>query len=360
MNPFVRHDLPLNPAQREIFGQVGEDLFQQLKSLKISDLSISDYNKNYLSDYQKRLHYGIETGLYILAHALHKSGKQTKEISLIDHGGGTGLLSMLAVKCGFGTVIYNDIFEPSCKDSQEIAKALGSPAGHYVHGDIEDLKAYLIQHQLKADIMISRNVFEHIYDAPAFLKACAKLPSNQLVLMFATTSNPHNPAVNRYTRKLHRQAEWKGFQSRWGKASDVIRPFREVRKEIILSTGIKLKEQEINALVETTRGLLKAQIETAVKNYSQTQKLPRPYDDGTNTCDPFSGNWTERLTPVPLIQKWFTEAGFEFEQLNGFYDTHYQAGWKNLIGKSLNSFIQPRGKTGLFFCPFITLSGKRI
>ena len=46
--------------------------------------------------------------------------------------------------------------------------------------------------------------------------------------------------------------------------------------------------------------------------------------------------------------------------LNGFYDTHYQKGWKNLITTSLNTVIQPRGNPGLFFCPFIGLAGTKI
>ena len=358
MNQFVRADLPLSQAQSQIFEQAGAALYHQLTRLNTAELPISDYNKNYLSDYQKRMYYGIETGLYILAYALFKSAKSPQDITLIDHGGGTGLLSMLAVKCGFGTVIYNDIFEPSCKDSSAIAEKIGLKAHHYVHGEMDHLHQFLHNNNLAADVMISRNVFEHIYDVPAFLKSCSMLPSRQLALVFATTSNPHNPAVNYYTKKLHYQAEWKGFTSRWGKASDVIRPLREVRKEIILSVDNSLNEKELNQLISGSRGLLKNQIEAAVKNYKLNGKLPLPYDEGSNTCDPYSGNWTERLSPVPEIEKWFHQAGFDFEQYNGFYDTHYHSGWKNVITRSLNAFIRPKGDAGRFFCPFITLTGK--
>jgi 2-polyprenyl-3-methyl-5-hydroxy-6-metoxy-1,4-benzoquinol methylase len=359
MNVFVKNDLPLHPDQRGVFEAAGNALFTGLKNLKIQDLPISEYNKNYLSDYQKRLHYGIETGLYILAHALHKSKKPITETTVIDHGGGTGLLSLLAKKCGFGQVIYNDIFEPSCFDAAEIAKALSLPAAHYVHGDIVQLTQFLMQKNIKADILLSRNVFEHIYNGPSFLQSCADIPSNELVLFFATTSNPHNPAVNWYTKRLHRQAEWKGFSSRWGKASDTIRPLREIRRDIILSLGVSFSEKELEQLVSSTRGLLKLEIEQKVIQYKNTGSLPTPYDQGSNTCNPYTGNWTERLTEVEIIEQWFQEAGFDFSLWNGFYDTHYAKSWKNLISKSLNSVIPPQGKMGLFFCPFIGLAGRK-
>jgi 2-polyprenyl-3-methyl-5-hydroxy-6-metoxy-1,4-benzoquinol methylase len=359
MNSFVRHDLPLNANQREIFEAAGAELFAGLKKLDIQSLPISDYNKNYLKDYQKRLYYGIETGLFILAHALFKSSKSMAEITIIDHGGGTGLLSMLARKCGFATVIYNDIYEPSCKDAAVIAASMKASANHYVHGDIQQLSTFLKNQQITAHLIISRNVFEHIYDASSFLKTCALLPGDDLVLFFATTSNPHNPAVKLYTQKLQHQAEWKGFSSRWGKASDNIRALREVRKEIILSTGLSFSNKETEQLISLTRGLLKEEIVAGVQQYKTKGILPSPYDAASNTCDPYTGNWTERLTSVSTIEKWFQSAGFEYETINGFYDTHYQKGWKNLICRSLNSFIQPKGAAGLFFCPFIGLSGKK-
>jgi 2-polyprenyl-3-methyl-5-hydroxy-6-metoxy-1,4-benzoquinol methylase len=359
MNSFVRHDLPLNAKQREVFEAAGAALFAGLKNLEIQSLPITDYNKNYLKDYQKRLFYGIETGLFILAHALFKTSKSMEEITIIDHGGGTGLLSMLAQKCGFASVIYNDIYEPSCKDAAIIAASLKAAATHYVHGDIQQLSKFLKDQQITANVIISRNVFEHIYDAASFLKTCAQLPGDDLVLFFATTSNPHNPAVKLYTQKLQRQAEWKGFSSRWGKASDNIRALREVRKEIILATGLSFSDKETEQLITLTRGLLKDEIVAGVQQYKTKGILPAPYDGAFNTCDPFTGNWTERLTSVATIEKWFQSAGFDYETINGFYDTHYQKAWKNLISRSLNSFIQPKGTTGLFFCPFIGLSGKK-
>lgn len=351
--------MPLDSNRRGIFEKAGASLYNDLKKLDIQALDISDYNKNYLTDYQKRLYYGIETGLFILAHGLNKCNKAPENIALVDHGGGTGILSMLAEKCGFSKVIYNDIYEPSCHDAAVIAGALKSSATHYVHGDIQQLSNFLKGAEIAIDLMISRNVFEHIYDAPLFLKTCAELPGEDLVLFFATTSNPHNPAVKLYTRKLQRQAEWKGFSSRWGKASDNIRALREVRKEIILSTGSSLSQKELELLISHTRGLLKDQIVQGVQQYKTSGKLPRPYDAEGNTCDPFSGNWTERLTRVEVIEKWFLDAGFNYETINGFYDTHYRQSWKNLVSNSLNAFIQPRSKSGLFFCPFIGLSGKK-
>jgi len=360
MNSFTRKDLPLTAAQRIIFEQAGNHVFHALQSLNIQQLAISDYNKNYLSDYQKRLYYGIETGLYVLAHALHKSKKEIHELSLVDHGGGTGLISILAVKCGFGCVIYNDIFEPSCKDAQQIAIALNLAAKHYVHGDITVLSSFLKSHKINLNVLLSRNVFEHIYDGREFLKSLTQLPSTNLVLFFATTSNPHNPAVNWYTKRLHKKAEWKGFSSRWGKASDQILPLRGVRKKIISEFDSNLNAAELEQLVLASRGLLVQNIQKLITEYRETGKINLQHDLGTNTCDPYTGNWTERLTPTDTIAEWFSQAGFKFELLNGFYDTHYQKGWKNLITTSLNTVIQPRGNPGLFFCPFIGLAGTKI
>jgi 2-polyprenyl-3-methyl-5-hydroxy-6-metoxy-1,4-benzoquinol methylase len=338
--------------------QAAAYVFDKLKKLKPELLPISDYQKNYIGNYLQRLHYGMETGIFILSHVFDGLGKKPEDCILLDHGAGSGILSLLAKAAGVGKVVYEDIFEISCHDAAIIGKELQLQADYYLHGDEKAIIAYFTSNT-GPDVIISRNVIEHVYSPESLIRQLSGIHQKRLHLFFATTANPHNPAVNFYTRRLQRKAELLGFRSRWDKGSDVKKPILQLRTELITSMAPDLDKAIIEKLAAHTRGLTKPAIELAVDEYRSHVKLPPPLSDPSNTCDPISGNWVERLTTVREYKDIFEENGFRFSCLPGFYDTHYASAAANFLAIGLNPIIRMMGSKGIKLSPFIGLKGTR-
>ena len=112
---------------------------------------------------------------YHLGLALSSLKKPYKECVIIDHGGGSGLLGLLAKELGVNKVIYNDIDAVFTNDAQTIANELGLESDHYVPGNFSDLFNFININSIICDAIISYNVIEHIYDIKGSLKNCILL-----------------------------------------------------------------------------------------------------------------------------------------------------------------------------------------
>jgi hypothetical protein len=96
----------------------------------------------------------------------------------------------------------------------------------------------------------------------------------------------------------------------------------------------------------------------AGKRFIETGLLPKPPFHPTNTCDPISGSWTERLLTIKEYNLIYEKAGFLLRVHNGFYN-QWQQGTKGNILKMANKTIALLGKQGKIISPFITLVGTR-
>jgi len=74
---------------------------------------------------------------------------------LVDYGGGSGLLSFLALEAGIGTVIYNDIYDVSCEDARKLGQALHLPLSRIVCGDVDELVSYLRKEKINVNAIVS-------------------------------------------------------------------------------------------------------------------------------------------------------------------------------------------------------------
>jgi 2-polyprenyl-3-methyl-5-hydroxy-6-metoxy-1,4-benzoquinol methylase len=359
MGLFASFKVPVSQAIEARFVRAAISLENKLNGIDVESLAISDYSKQYLKDYQRKLKYSLQACSLILMHALQKSGKAIEEITIVDYGAGTGVLAMLAKEVGFAKVIYNDIYDISCKDAETIAVKALANADDYVCGDIQALQNYFKINNQYCDIIVSRNVIEHIYNLEDYFNELSKIRSKQLTLFFATTANIKNPLTVWYTQRIQRKVELKGMTSKWTKERDSLKPHLQTRKEIITAQFSNLNEVQIDKLAKATRGLIKADIINFINDYLKTNTLKSSLVSGTNTCDPHTGNWVEHLIEIEQYNDLFIKNGFTFNVVNGFYNTNYSIKWLNLITPFVNILIKKFGKNGVYLAPFIGLAGKK-
>jgi len=147
--------------------------------------------------------------------------------------------------------------------------------------------------------------------------------------------------------KLQRQAEYQGTKAEWGlKERDSKIPFFRVRKEMILSLIPQLDEPMLNWLAENTRGLDQKDIRSEINYYLQHGILRYKPAHPTNTCDPYTGNWTERLIDLRELKSHLKTLNFELEITSGLYSFGKNKKL-NLIKSVLNQIIKLNNRLGL-------------
>lgn len=328
-----------------------------LRNIDFNGLAISEYSKKYWNDNLRKLKYVMRCNSFLLANACFKSGKQLSEITLIDNGGGTGSISILAKAAGIGNVLYNDIYDVSCDDAKVVASSISLAANDYICGDSDSLVTYFKSRKINCDCIVSRNVIEHIYNLENYFRDIAEYSERNLVVCLATTANIKNPLVNLYTRNIQKTAELKGTKGKWQKERDSNSSFIEIRKKIIKENFEKIEDEKIVLYAQATRGMMVQDIIEFVKNHELTRGVPSLPIDPTNTCDPITGNRTENLLPSSTYKKLLEKNGFEFELKAGFYNVNYAQKVLNLITPCINLVIKKLPFTSIFLAPFILIVG---
>jgi 2-polyprenyl-3-methyl-5-hydroxy-6-metoxy-1,4-benzoquinol methylase len=282
--------------------------FIDLVLLRLNDsLPISSYSKTYLQTICKNLAYYVAIYHNMLESVEAETGKKIKELKFIDYGGGTGLLSCYLVWQGAAFVTYVDIFEPSVKDAKCIATYLNTPANEYITGNVEQINQ-------KADVLLSMDVIEHIYDLSSFFENVKSLNAD-IIQIHITGANTYNPLVKRKLEAVHLANELINKTPPIGaKPSDNYRAYFDLRAEWISKFyGDKLDAFEIKALAERTRGLVFEDISGVVNNYMLTKVMPALPSHKTNTCNPYTGNWSERLLTKADLENYTQLLGWDLK-----------------------------------------------
>jgi hypothetical protein len=338
-------------------------LSERLTALHLDGLAVSDSAKMYLRSQLLNLRSVLRTFAYILSSALARNQRSYAQLVLVDHGGGVGLLSLLAKELGIGTVVYNDIWEPWCEDARAIAEAArGAPADSYVKGDMDALLGFLQARRLSCDAFCSLDVIEHIYDIDGFCRQLARLPARSLSVAMATAANPANWLIRKQLSKVHRRAEFGGRkQDHWGCREDyLVTPYLQERATIIKAHAADLSEPQIWELAASTRGLVAKDIVAVVDDFRRSGRISRQPDHPTNTVNPHTGNWAERLHDLPRLRQTLSECGFSVAILPGYYaNSPSNRLVKRWAGAVLNPIITLLGKRGLCVAPFYTVLATR-
>jgi len=163
-------------------------------------------------------------------------------------------------------------------------------------------------------------------------------------MVFTTASTPYNPFL---VKRLHRIME----RCEYEKGG-----YLNKRIDYIKENFPELSSHDIKKWAFSTRGLIYEDMEKVIKEKKQPLLL-----DAYNTCDPETGNWTERILPINDYHNILSAHHYSLSVLKGFYNTDRPDSVKSMICKAINTVIRITGKAGLLIAPFIILScsGKR-
>ena len=329
-------------------------LRRKLVALDIAKLNISSYSKEYLE--ASRLNGAAQLNVFAdIVHRTVPGDMAFRDATIVDYGGGNGLIALLAREAGVGGVLYNDIFEGSCRDAKEIAVQLGLEADHYVPGDLDDLIRYLKEHAITVHGLCSYDVIEHVYEIVPFLRQLPQVSDGPLRIVMASAANGRNPRIRRRLMDVQRRVELDDGVGLEGR--DSLRAYRSMRADIINQHAPDLPPADAAALAAATRGLVENGIRTAVDRFRQTGTYPPAPEHPTNTCDPLTGNWAEHLMNPFALAKVLAGAGMRASVEPGRYG--FYQGVRGAIAAPLNLLIGALGKRGLALAPHYVLIGER-
>lgn len=335
-------------------------LYNKLSSLNLNLLDISDYNKRYLGENLKNIRSRLQKYSYILSWSVAHTNVPLKRFVCVDYGGGPGILSLLAKEVGIGTVIYNDIYDVSCRDARLVGQTINNEASHYVHGGIDELVDFIKGNSIQCHAISSYDVIEHIYDIESFMTKLCYLSEPPFNIVMASGANPYNPVIRKMLMRKQKKIEYGDRKKKWGhKERDSLRAYFSVRKEIISQHAPSLSDSEVDRLARVTRGLIESKIRECVEEYLRSGEIRREPDHPTNTCDPYTGNWAERLIDVSPLKEILSNGGFRVDIMSGYGGSSNNI-IKSLIGSFVNPLVCISRDKGLVFAPFYTIYARKL
>ena len=325
---------------------------RKLDNLRVDEVSPETYCRRYLQHLLQHKKYYLAIYTDVLDKAIGHSGKRPEELTLVDFGAGNGLLGIFASYCGCKRVFINDINVSFVDASRKLASLLNVPIAGFIHGDIDAVASNCKNEQV--NIIVGTDVIEHIYDLSSFFKTLSQI-NPSIVSVFTTASNPDNHIKLQSIKKLQQKDELIG-----GNPDDFTlagesphAAFLETRKKIIRMQLPRESEEKVQLLATNSRGLHEKGIMLMIKNYTANGVIPKPLNHPTNTCDPISGSWTERILSIQEYRQIYSSNGFDMSVYNGFYDA-YKTGSKSIVNKTLNLLVKAFGRS---LAPFIIFAG---
>ncbi len=334
-------------------------LHTKLHGVDLSSSAISPYIQRYIKRQARNFQSVFDRYGKILQMALENNAHLLDRIVLVDYGGGSGLLSLLAKEVGVGTVVYNDIYDVSCNDLKILSALLRITIDEIVCGDIEVLIDFVRREAITIDTIVSNDVIEHIYDVEKHFKTLSSISDGDFTVVYSTNAILSNPVYVYLVRKSQIAVETKNREKKWGdKERDTQKAYLEVRKSIISAYAPHLCNKDVAFLSRRTRGLIKTDIERCVDQYLLEGRIDYAPDHPTNTCDPYTGNWCEHLMDLGWLKAIVESAGFSATIYSGQYAVSGPP-LKKIAKLLLNCIIRVLGIRGLFAAPYFILRAER-
>lgn len=286
--------------------------------------------KNYLQKVIEQQDYYLKIYSWVLENALQKSTKPIHQISFLDFGCGNGLFAIFAKLCGFKNVYGCDFNSDFVDAAKLLANAMNIIVDDWFICSEETLFAKC--NTLNLDIIAGTDVIEHIYSLNAFFSNIHSL-NKQMVTAFTTASVFENYFKRRSLYQLMYQDEYIGSNALEATSKDEFAgmPYLEIRKKIITNTFPQLEQSAVLSLATATRGLRKEDIIVYVNQYLIDGIIKPTQQNKHNTCDPITGNFTERMMQLKEYKQLYSQFNFELEVASGFYAAD---------GKGVKAFLQ--------------------
>lgn len=330
-------------------------LEKEIIDLDFESLALHSSVKSYYRFDLTKIRYVTQCNAFILHHILNGLDKPIQEITIVDHGAGLGFFSFLVKKLG-ARCISHDLSEEYLDGIKTIGTKLNLAPDEYVLGGTEALATFVLQNNIHIDGIGSRNVIEHIPDYREFFKTLNSFLKSPCNVVITTSANMHHPMVKKIHEKIHAQYELVG--SGMDMDDPTINEAQcgiKIRSALIQTHFPILSSDEVKRLAILNRGFTEALIVQRIENYIKTGILPTPHSDPTNTCDPYTGTWVERLVSIQDYKNAAVQHQFEFKHLSGFYSTSYSAWYKNMMGLFLNLLLIIPGPWRIHISPFLAM-----
>ena len=338
------------------FQQYIQPFSEQLERVRIDQLHLEEYPANYLHQLLEHKMYYLHLYTAVLNKAIDEAGCSKEEMIIIDYGCGNGLLGLFAKFCQCKAVYLNDHNASFLNAAKKLANALAIQVDGLIEGDIETVETYFSNKTVPTAI-VGTDVIEHIYDLETFFPYIGRI-NRKMVTVFTTASVTDNYFKSKQLIKLQYTDEHVGSNALHAGANDSFAglAFKKIRELLIKNYAPGLRQEQVLHLSKTTRGLDKQDILKAVDEFKLSGQLPKPPIHVTNTCDPITGSWTERLLTINEYNQLYKQAGFTLKVYNGFYN-EWQGGVKAMVVSLANRVINLLHAKGRFVTPFILLVG---
>lgn len=251
-----------------------------------------------------------------LRHFCEIAGFHGKHI--LEVGAGFGWDAVGLALTGSNTVVASDIL-PSMIDG--MTQCIESMKKKGVELPVTPLQGDICNLDLPDgafDGIFSTEAIEHVHDLPQMFRNCYRLLKPGGKALIVNDSNRFNADA--------RQHSWEGWTERdeswehvnWLK-SEVrpvehadARPYGVMREEIIRAASSSLSDDEVAQLRHQTAGMIRPEIEQAVRTYKETGALPERDEFGW--CrNPETGEYSERLLDPFELKRLLKEAGFKVQ-----------------------------------------------
>jgi hypothetical protein len=332
-----------------LVGDAATDLRARLKTMDVRGLGLSPYMATYLSGVLVANVARLSVYVDLLSRAL--ADRDPLTTTLVDFGGGHGVMSLLARQVGVANVVYVDVNAIAVEDARRLGNHLDLEADAYLAGDTDVLLAHLREQGIVPTAFCSNDVIEHVYDLDKHLRDVASLAERGLRVVMASEANGANPRIRRRTIRHQLDVELHGRPSTGvERPLDSLRAYRVIRAEIVRDADPDLSDDKVQQLAERTRGQNRVDIRSAVDHYRHTRALPDAIPHRTNTCDPETGNWAERLISPRSLVTVLNGLGLTAQVEAGRYSAF--PGAKGVVARAFNVAIRAAGPVGLVLAPY--------
>lgn len=301
-------------------------LAHTLAQLDVDQLPVSEYSRTALKRVLDAAEYYLDIYRNSLERTLAMCDKSPDQMTIVDYGGGHGLLGILAKKLDFARVIYVDYNADALQTVREMSALLGATPDVMLQGNATTLCDWCRNNAVAPDALLAMDVIEHIYVLDEFFATLHSIPTrhSSLKMVFTTASTPFNKRVERKLRRAM-QADELGTTTKKG--------FWQKRRDYVQELHPDMSERELDYWADNTRGLTYADVARAVESQSPNLLL-----DPDNTCDPDTGSWTERILPVDDYRQLLQPYGYSLAVVPGRYNEH-RRGAKQWAGLHYNKII---------------------